>query len=281
MGFPGMPFVCQVDYAKLPDGLHGFVLHWLHELAATVPFVFQNALADVPVLRATFELDWPDYLKIEDTMQAHAVLWCELPHDLDFQTSVDGQYPRLKHLMHEDLGLYNEGDVLETISAWEARLVEFARDPASRRVYDTQMRLLPHLDRAMRVGLLVDKEKVPPAIQKYQERAAAGLAMAQAYCGWPINPRSDDMLKYWLNDIEGLPVQKHPETKKPTVNADAIATLRADYLPFNPREEDNPSAERTAGRIEQGGHPLLEAKVLHAKADHVLGHYLLPLVEGA
>ena len=279
MGFLGMQFVFQVDWAHLAEDLHGFVLHWLHELAGTTPFVFQNAMADVPILRATFSLDWSDFLRLEDTMQAHAVLWCELPHDLEFQASVDGQYPKLKHLMHEDMALYNAGDVLETISSWEARLAEFARDPASRKVYDTQMRLLPHIDRAITVGIAVDKEKVAPAITKYEGRADAGEGLARAYCGWPINLRSPAHMKHWLYEVEGMPVQKHPKTKKVTVEADAIALLRGEYLPFDPKEEENPSAERTLSRIDQGGHPLLEAYILHARADHVLSHYLYPLVK--
>ena len=254
-------------------------LYWLRETVRAVPSVFQNVLADMPVLRRNCNLDWSDFCRIEDTMQAHAILWCEMPHSFEFMASMDGRYPKVKHLYGVDTDLYNEGDLLDTGSLWEARLAEFSRDPASRRVYDTQMRLLPHLDRSMEVGIAVDGDKVLPAILKYQERVEAGEAMAHAYCGWPINLRSDEQLKVWLYEVEGMPVHKHPETKEVTTNADAIAALRGRYLPFDPREEENATAARTEARIEQGGHPLLEAQVLHAHADHVLGHYLLPLVK--
>lgn len=282
LGIPGHSTpVIQYHWYKdsTQGGRRTDFLYWLRETVRFKTTVFQNVLADLPVLRTTCNMDWSDYARIEDTMQAHAVLWCELPHTLEFQASMDGQYPKVKHLAGIDLDLYNEGDVLETISVWEARLAEFSRDPASRRVYDTQMKVLRHLDRSMQVGLAVDAEKVPPAITKYRERVEAGEAMARAYCGWPLNLRSDEQLKVWLYEMEKMSVQKHPETKEVTTNADAIATLRNRYLPFDAREEEQSmSAEYAARRIEQGAHPLLEAQVLHAHADHVLGHYLMPLV---
>ena len=76
-----------------------------------------------------------------------------------------------------------------------------------------------------------------------------------------------------------MPVQKHPESKQPTTNADAIALLRQRFYPLDPREDENITPAYVQQRIEQGAHPLLEAHVLHAHADHVLGHYLLPLVK--
>jgi hypothetical protein len=143
------------------------------------------------------------------------------------------------------------------------------------------MLLLPHLDRSMEVGIAVDPDKVLPAIAKYQERAVEGKRMAHAYCGWPINVRSDDQLKVALYEMEGMPIQKHPESKQPTTNADAIAILRQRYydMPLDPREEESITTAHVLDRIEKGAHPLLEAHVLHAHVDHVLSHYLLPLVK--
>lgn len=282
IGYPGdPPGILQYCPFEHHEGVEQEELYfWTRDLLASVPTVFQNALADVPVLRPVLGIDWHEYRKVEDTMQAHAVLWCELPHDLEFQSSVDGQYPKMKHLMGVDLRLYNKGDLLETISSWEARLDEFSRDPLSKKVYDTQMRVLPHLDRSMRIGLRVNKEKVPQAILKYEERTSEGEAIGRAYCGWPINMRSPEHVKTWLYEREGLPVQKHPESKKRTANADAVATLRTKYLPFDPKqEEDEMSAKYILERIEEGAHPLLEAIVLHGHADHVLSHYLYPLVK--
>ena len=255
-------------------------LYWVRETVRSVPAVFQNVLADLPVLRRNCNLDWSDFKRIEDTMQAHAVLWCELPHSFEFMASVDGKFPKVKHLFRDNMDLYNQGDLLDTGSLWEARLAEFQRDPLSRKVYDQQMLLLPHLDRAMEVGIAVDTEKVPPAIEKYRARVEAGRDMAQAYVGWPMNLNSDEQLKVWLYEIEGMPVVKHPETKEITTNADAVSAMRNRYMLFDARDdEENMSAEYIARRVEQGAHPLLEAYVLYARAEHILGHYLLPLVE--
>ena len=262
------------------EGRRSDFLYWVRETIRAVPTVFQNVLADMPVLRRNASIDWSDFCRVEDTMQAHAVLWCELPHSFEFMASMDGRYPKVKHLFHEDLDLYNAGDLLDTGSLWEARLDEFTRDPQSRAVYDQQMRVLPHLDRAMEVGLAVDVDKVPPAIIKYQERMEAGLAMCHAYCGWPMNMNSGDQLKAWLYEVEGMPVKKHPETHEVTTNADAVAEMRNRYMLFDARDdEEKMSAEYIGTRVAQGAHPLLEAYVLYARAEHCLGHYLLPLVE--
>lgn len=262
-------------------------LHLLTMLAAKQTFVFQNVLADMPVIRRHCYLSWDSFKRVEDTMQAHAVLWAEMGHTLEFTASMDSQYNKTKHLgpgagplsRAVDMDRYNAGDLMDTVCCWQARLDEFARDPRSRPVYDLQMRVLPHLDRAMEVGLSVDQEKVPQAVAKYRERVVAGLAMAHAYCGWPLNLNSDEQLKVVLYEMEGMPVQKHPESKQPTTNADAVAALRQLYYPVDLKEEENITAATILARVEQGAHPLLEAHVLHAHAEHVLGHYLMPLVK--
>ena len=104
--------------------------------------------------------------------------------------------------------------------------------------------------------------------------------MAHAYVGWPMNLNSDEQLKVWLHDIEDMPVVKHPETKEITTNADAVASMRNRYMLFDARDDEMKMSEGyITARIKGGAHPLLEAYVLYARAEHVLGHYLLPLVE--
>ena len=268
-------------YEHSSPGRRDDFTHLLTLLVGRVPCVFQNVLADMPVLQRACGLDWSSFTRIEDTMQAHAVLWCELPHTLEFQASMDSRYNKTKHLMGVDIERYNAGDLMDTVCAWQARLDDFSRDTLSRGVYNTQMLLLPHLDRAMSVGIAVDAEKVLPAIAKYQARAVEGERMAHAYCGWPINLRSDEQMKHVLYELEGMPVQKHPESRLPTTNADAIATLRQRFYPLDPRDDESITPAYVLDRIAQGAHPLLEAHVLHAHADHVMSHYLLPLVKGA
>jgi len=107
--------------------------------------------------------------------------------------------------------------------------------------------------------------------------------MAWAYAGWPINLGSDDQVGHWLYDIEGHKEQvakrkKKGEkpTKSRTVNEDAIAVLRGQHLEFDPEEEI--TVENTMKRIKDGGHPLLEAKVLYSGAAHAIANYLKPLM---
>ena len=131
---------------------------------------------DVPVLRRACGLDWGHYKQIEDTMQAHAVLWSELPHDLEFLASLYGRYHKMKHLRHTDPLRYHKGDVLEAMSVWEALKGELWDEgvaglshgwtdsrPSSLSVYRQQLRLLPHIDRSMSVGIAVDGAAVERA----------------------------------------------------------------------------------------------------------------------
>ena len=275
----GHPVLQYHWFAPATYGRRGEFFHLFTMLAAKQTFVFQNVLADMPVIRRHCGLSWDSFNRVEDTMQAHAVLWCEMGHTLEFTASMDSQYNKTKHLMGTDMDRYNAGDLMDTVCCWQARLDEFARDPRSRPVYDLQMRVLPYLDRTMEVGLAVDQEKVPPAIAKYQARVEAGIAMAHTYCGWPINLNSDEQLKAVVYEIEKMPIQKHPESKRPTTNADAVAALRQLFYPVDLKEEETITAATILDRIGRGAHPLLEAHVLHGHADHVLGHYLLPLVK--
>lgn len=264
--------------ADHPEGMHRWFRKRLDALMREVPIVMHNALADVPALQTNMGIaEWGDFKRLEDTMQAHAVLWCELPHTLEFVGSIYGQYPKAKHLQHVDLARYNQGDLLDTLCAWEAMDEEFQTDPASRRVYETQMRCLPHIDEATRVvGLRVNKERVPGAIRDYSGKMDEASAIAHAYCGWPINLNSDEQLKQQVYTIEKMPVQRDPETKQPTIDKDAVAVLRARFLPFDP--EEKPSVASALSRIAEGAHPLLEARFLHSNAAQCMSHYLAPLL---
>lgn len=274
LGYPDMPHGLQLD-------LHqnwGTFLNWYCDLAASRPVVFHNALADIPVLMGFGGPGWDAYKQYEDTMQAHAVLYPEWPHDLEFLASLHGRYPKMKHLAATDPLRYNQGDVLETISAWQDGILpEFAKDPASERIYRTQnLRLLPHIDESQRIGLRVNTERVLSALEEYSKKRDEAVAVAQSYCGYPINLGSDQQVARWLYGVEGHPVQKHKETRNPTVNKDAIAVLRGKVLPFDPQDE--PSVEKMHERIAQGGHPLLEARAVFAGAEQVISHYLAPLI---
>src|SRR3990167_1015070 len=89
---------CQIWMKDLDAVARSEVKTWLMALVDTVPVVFQNAMADMPVLKRNLGIQYHDYLRVDDTMLAHAVLWSEWPHDLGYLASLYGKYPKMKHL---------------------------------------------------------------------------------------------------------------------------------------------------------------------------------------
>lgn len=253
----------------------------LNGLVRTFTVVLQNTFADVPILEHAYGIPYCDYKHIDDTMLSHAVLWSDWPHDLEFLASIYGKHNKMKHLSTVNPGLYNAGDVVDTISAWEVIRGELNGDKRSKEIYETQsLRLIPVILKARKVGLRVNKERVAAATATYNSRLSWAQSFACAYAGWPINVGSDDQLKRVLYDVEGLPLQVLKEDKtKSTINADAIATLRQIVgPPYDPEQEEKEglSIEEAVKRVEEGAHPLLEARVIYAGALQILSHYLNP-----
>ena len=182
-------------------------------------------------------------------MLAHSVLWCELPHDLEFLASVYGKHEKLKHLSQSDPWLYNAGDVAETINVWDGVRNEMARDHEVRRVYEYNLLpLVPIILESEKRGILVDR----PRVREYQQDLESRLwdleACAQAYCGYPINLGSSDQLVRWLRDVEGIPCK--------SVRDEEITKLQQQY-PEN---------------------PLIEARIEYAAAKQIESHYIRPFL---
>src|SRR5207244_4262594 len=104
----------------------------LLRLIKSTKVVFQNSLADIPVLERNLGIKYSDYFGVEDSMLAHACLWSDWPHTLEFLASMYGKYEKMKHLSASDPSLYNWGDVIETISVFEGLQSEFRRDSMSK-----------------------------------------------------------------------------------------------------------------------------------------------------
>lgn len=253
---------------------------YLRRLVQRVPVVFQNGFADIPVLEQNLGIKYTDYAHIEDTMLEHACLWSELPHDLEFQASLYSPYNKMKHLKHTDQYAYNWGDVVDTLAAHESHQREFRIDPLSHKVYtDQSLPLIPHLLRSMKRGLRVNKARIGPAAEEYAHKMREAERIAHAYAGWPLNIGSDDQVAHYLYEREGLQTQRHKKTKRPTIDADAIATLRQKVgPPYDPEEEERNglTLEDALTRIEEGAHPVLEMRVVYADALQAASHYIRP-----
>ena len=291
------PSTRKLDLLGMGQGPGGIQIksHWViasplvRRLVQSVPVVFLNAFADIPVLEQNLGILYTDYLRIDDAMLEHAVLWSELPHDLEFQASLYSPYNKMKHLKYIDSYAYNWGDVVDTLAAHESHQEEFMgtwtnqhskADPLSYKIYTEQsLPLIPHLLRSMKRGLKVNTARIGPAAEEYANRMRESERLAQAYAGWPINLGSDDQLARYLYDQEGLPIQHHKKTKHPTIDADAIATLRQKVgPPYDPEEEERNgfTIEDALTRIDEGAHPVLEARVVYAEALQTASHYIRP-----
>jgi len=285
LGFPGSD-VLQLNWLRVGEASKRQFISYFSLFDGT--FVLQNAIADIEVLRAAGVLAG-DYrsifaaLKVHDTMLAHSVLWAEWPHTLEFLASVYSDRPKMKHLKHVDPAMYNAGDVVDTISAWQGMEMEFAVDPKSATIYRQEMiPLLPIVMRAHERGIRVNKSRVASAQAEYTEKMALASQLAKSYTGRrEFNVGSDDQLKEVLYDSEGLPIQRHKDTKKVSLDGDSVATLRALYEPFpdfEREEREGLSWGEVEDRVSSGAHPLLEARVFYAGAMQAFSHYIKPLI---
>jgi len=231
------------------------------ELVCRTPVVFQNAPADLPILEDALGIGYGAYQRIDDTRLAHAALWAEWPHDLEFLASVYSPYRKLKHLAGHDLRLYNWGDVISTLATWEALEREFAGDPQSRQVYETDLRLIPIVLERQRSGIRLDQVAVKAQLKLETARLDRAQAMGEAAAGWPIKLGSSKALGIELYEIEQRPVQRAPKTRQPSVSKDALHALAA-RMQWEPDE-----------------HPLLEARAEYAGALQNLSHYIRPALD--
>lgn len=232
------------------------------------------------MLKYNLGVDWNDYKQYEDTMLAHAVLWCELPHSLEFIASVWGRYEKLKHLKVQDELLYNFGDVLETDAIWDTIVnSSFKHDPLAENVYRTQhLKLCPILDATVERGLRVNKARVEEARLEYEAKVKQAESLALATAGWPININSSQQIAWYLYTCRGLDTQINKKTKTLTTDDAAIATLRMALGPAYDPEEDLTYVQALS-RISAGADPILEARVLYAGAQTRLIKYIYPLYE--
>ena len=77
-------------------------------------------------------------------MQAHAVLWPDMPHDYEFVASIYGKYPKLKHLSKENILLYHWGDLIDLVWIWEELKNEFKKEPKCEEKYRQQnLKVIP------------------------------------------------------------------------------------------------------------------------------------------
>jgi len=245
-----------------------FMKYW-RRLCESTTMGFWNAKADLPILEHNLGYIPKRY---EDPMQAHAVLWPDMPHDYEFVASIYGRYNKLKHLSKENILLYHWGDLIDLVWIWEDLKRELKQDPGCERKYREQnLKLIPILLEREALGIRTNQQRIEEAIPQYEQITKDALTLAQAYCGFPINLGSTQQLGQYLHFGEAVHTR--------SLDKDAVATLRSKYYPFDADQEEKEgfSAEYVCDRVKLGAHPLLELRTMYAKNQQVTSHYLRPL----
>lgn len=279
--------VLSIDWAGCTPPIRDWYAWRFARAVRRTPCVFHNAHADLKCLNRAFSLGHRDYKQIEDTMLAHAVVWCELPHTLEFLGSIYGKYGKFKHLRDVDLLRYNYGDVIDTGLAWESLSRALALDPQAEAIYRKQsLSLIPLLLEASDQGIRVNTERVLEVFNEASQLIKKVEAFAQLSVGYPINLNSGHQLKAYLYTERGYPLQLNKDTKRATTNDDAIARLRSYVGPLYDTSKDitfdqtDDKHYSLLERVHAGADPILEARALWAGTWQVVNNYIIGLCKG-
>ena len=245
-----------------------FMKYW-RRLCDSTTMGFWNAKADLPILEHNLGCI---PRRFEDPMQAHAVLWPDMPHDYEFVASIYGRYNKLKHLSKDNILLYHWGDLIDLVWIWEDLKKELKNDPGCERKYREQnLKLIPILLEREAKGIRTNQCRIEEAIPQYEQITQDAQTLAQAYCGFPVNLGSTKQLMDYLGLSESVQLRG--------MDKDCVAIARSKYLPFDADQEEKEgfSVEYVCERVAQGAHPLLELRTMYAQNSHTLSSYLRPL----
>jgi len=191
--------------------------------AFKLPLAFQNALYDMPRLRAYgLEVDWKYVL--HDTMIMHHSISPELPHDLGFIVSIYGQTPNWKENFWDDPEMILTKDDVK-VRTYNLRdcvvlhqiIPEMEKDLINNQLEGTyQDEAMPSLkvfDKMISNGILFDlkaqaklKRKLKKEVIKFEEKLYTQANLPESF-----NMSSGDHMRYFLYGIEPVNFKKIPQ----------------------------------------------------------------------
>lgn len=286
--------------------------HFILHLVRRVPIVAHNSAHDIRIIKHNFGIPFEEYLRVEDSMLLHNVLYSELPHTLNFCSSV---YSTMNQ--HKDLGthskVYLHGDVRATAEVWWNLNKEAERDPQSKKIYDTLQRpMLPILLESHLEGMRINKPFMQRMQHTLEEKRQWAMQVANEYVqgfskpggrrkklvpaddttgayeaaiadgqidpdpSRTINMNSPKQMNEWVYGHAGLKIKGLRKSKKSglyPLGKDQIAILQDQFVPRDDKEDTFET------RLEMGGHPLIEAKAEFTQADKFLSGYINPYLE--
>jgi len=199
-----------------------------------IGWVFQNGIYDLQY----FAKHWGfvPYMHM-DTMLAHHTCWAGLPKGLDFQSSLYCEFHRYRkddgNAFHEGIKtpsdeeqywVYNCKDCVTTQEI-ATILPKVISDLKQDEPYAFQMRQFVPVLRMMLRGIRVDRLRKNELGMELMDALAERENWMMDVVGRVLNPRSPKQMKEFFYEELGLPTQKSRATKKPTTNAEALATL--------------------------------------------------------
>lgn len=197
----------------------------------TVQKIAQNVAFDGPILGREFGLDIQNFWM--DTMVAHHTLWPELPKNLDFLCSVYTDYPYYSDYDASDdrsTWVYNCFDCVATLETAN-RLEQELEDAGLDGFYFEHINPTLHaLLRMQTFGVQINQSLREEMGQKFRaELDEIRYDLCRIADSDGFNPGSTQQVQKLLYDKLGLPVQKHPKTKRPTADKNAMAKLEQKY----------------------------------------------------
>lgn len=250
------------------------VIQWLSSVFSHYPVVMHNMCADIPVIEKAMGVTYDDYHHIDDTMLMHAIAYSELQHDLGFLEQMYSTYDKMKHRS----GLiYNWGDCLSTDAAYVQLCGWMVKHPKAHDVYvNKSLPLTPPLLAAKQEGVKLDHEFLKQTEKNLALRRSQAVEVAQSHTPG-INIGSSKQLIEALQK-DGVKLYKKRKTKSYSVDEDSVAKMRRAYHTFDPENErDGITHEQIIQYIQDGAHPLLEARAMYQQANQLVTHFINPL----
>ena len=276
IGIGNRKAICQFWWKELEPDRRAEIGADIRALARSgTVFVYQNADADIRKMRQHgIPITVEDHRRFEDTMLAHAVLHSEEEHSLEYLVANRGSLPPYAHLLDSHPDVKNACDIISTLAVWDTLLPELAADPAAERVYrEERLPMLPYLIHDEERGIPVNTALIYPLRDKFDQRRQQATKLVHSDCGYFVNLNSPDQMKTLIYGIKGFPVQYDKDTKKPTLDKDALATLRR--LVFTEWDADEePTLEQARANIAAGGDAALEGRYLYLGAQQAISHYV-------
>lgn len=201
---------------------------WINRYLQHTQFVMQNALYDLFVFRWVGYSVPADNLYM-DTMLAHACLYPEFPHSLDFLCSLYTDQPYYKDegkpghasYSYRQLRAYNCKDAVCTLriaGALEKELRYSGMYDFYREYYNA---LIPPLLQSSVRGIPVNLTAHRQLIEKYEAKKTAIETEIQAIAGHPVNTNSPKQLKELISRACGISL-----TDKEPMNETTLRRVR-------------------------------------------------------